>query len=555
MILRLTALLAATTALAACTTASTDSAPPATAGAPQISLETLKTVTQQLSSDAFEGRAPTTAGEEKTVALLAERFQKAGLQPGNKGSWFQEVPLVETTASPSPLTVTGGAQPLVFNYRTDMVANSYQVQSRIELSNSEMVFVGYGINAPERGWNDYAGVDVKGKTVVILVNDPDYETQGLDGPFGGRAMTYYGRWTYKYEEAARQGAAGAIIVHDTEPAAYGWNVVQSSWTGAQYNMDAANNHMDQSKMVGWLTNDAAQRLFAAAGKDLAALTAAAKQPGFKAVPLGGLKANITIDNQIKRQKSRNVIGVLPGTTRPDEYVLYTAHWDHLGRCDAAPDGDDICNGALDNATGTAALVALAEAHAKEGRPDRSIVFLAVTAEESGLLGSKYYAENPVYPLGRTVGGINMDGINIIGETNDVVVIGGGKSELESYLERAVAAQNRVIVPEPTPEKGFYYRSDHFSFAKLGVPMLYFESGEDLVNGGRAAGAAAAEDYSVNRYHGPQDEYDPNWDWTGGLEDIALFYRIGRELAEGDAWPNWYQNAEFRAARDAARGGR
>ncbi|QPQ55445.1 M28 family peptidase [Allosphingosinicella flava] len=550
MFLRSVSLLSLACALTACATTDT---PSASAVAPQISLDTLKTVTQQLSSDAFEGRAPTTPGEDKTVNLIAERFRAAGLQPGNDGSWFQDVPLVETLATPTSLTITGGAQPLTFNYRTDMVANSYQVQPKIDLKDSDVVFVGYGINAPERGWNDYAGVDVKGKTVVILINDPDYETKGLEGPFEGRAMTYYGRWTYKYEEAARQGAAAAIIVHDTEPAAYGWNVVQSSWTGAQYNMDAANNHMDQSKVIGWLTNDAARRLMASAGQDLAALTAAAKQKGFKAVPLG-LKANISLENQIKRQKSRNVIGVLPGKKRPGEYVLYSAHWDHLGRCDAAPDGDDICNGALDNATGTAALIALAEAHKKAGQPDRSIIFLAVTAEESGLLGSKYYAENPIFPLSQTVGGVNMDGVNIIGRTRDVVVIGPGKSELEPYLQRAVADQGRVIVPEPTPEKGFFYRSDHFSFAKFGVPMIYFESGDDLVNGGVAAGRAAADDYTANRYHGPKDEYRSDWDWSGGLQDIALFYRIGRELADSDNWPNWYPTAEFRAARDKSRAG-
>jgi Zn-dependent M28 family amino/carboxypeptidase len=253
-----------------------------------------------------------------------------------------------------------------------------------------------------------------------------------------------------------------------------------------------------------------------------------------------------------RQASRNVVGVLPGTTRPDEYVLYSAHWDHLGRCDAAPDGDDICNGAIDNATGVAALVALAEAHAKAGRPERSIVFLAVTAEESGLLGAKYYAENPIFPLARTVGGVNMDALSLAGPSRDVVVVGRGKSELEDYVQRAVTAQGRTVVAEPTPEKGFYYRSDHFALARQGVPMAYFEAGEDLVTGGRAAGAAAAEDYTRNRYHGPKDEYDPNWNWSGALQDIGLFYRIGRELAESDAWPNWYPNAEFRSIRDKSR---
>jgi Zn-dependent M28 family amino/carboxypeptidase len=517
----------------------------------QISEATLTTLTQILSSDAYEGRAPTTAGEEKTVKLLAERFQQAGLQPGNNGSWFQNVPLVETTASPTALRITGGRQPLTLAYRTDMVANSYQVQPRVSLDDSEIVFVGYGINAPERGWNDYEGIDVRGKTVVILVNDPDYETPELKGPFNGRAMTYYGRWTYKYEEAARQGAAAAFIVHDTVPAAYPWGVVTSSWTGPQYNMDDPNNHMDQSKIIGWLTGEAAERLFAASGQDLRSLTAAAKRPGFRAVPLG-TRASVSLTQKIKRQASKNVIGILPGATRPNEYVIYTAHWDHLGRCDPDPDGDDICNGALDNATGTAGLVALAEAHARAGPADRSIIFLAVTAEESGLLGSRYYGENPVYPLARTAGGVNMDGLNIVGTTRDLVVVGMGKSELEDYFKRAAADLNLVVKNEPTPEKGFYYRSDHFSLAKFGVPMLYAESGEDLVAGGAAAGRTAAEDYTTNRYHKPGDEYDPNWDWSGAIRDLQIYYRIGRELAESDAWPNWYQGDEFRAIRDRSR---
>ena len=521
---------------------------------PAISIQTLKSVTQRLSSNEFEGRAPTTVGEQKSIAYISQRFAAAGLKPGNKGSWFQPVGLVETNATPTPLTITGGKTPLTFGYRTDMVVASYQVQPTIELRDSDVVFVGYGINAPERGWNDYAGIDVHGKTVILLINDPDYQTKTLQGPFEGRAMTYYGRWTYKYEEAARQGAAAVFIVHDTEPAAYGWNVVQSSWTGPQYNMDDPNNHMDQSKAIGWLTNDAARRLMASGGQDLDALSAAAKQRGFKAVPLG-LKASIGMTNTIKRQASNNVIGILPGRTRPNEYVLYTAHWDHLGHCDAAPDGDDICNGAIDNGTGVAALVALAEAHVEAGRPARSIIFMAATAEESGLLGSKYYAEHPIYPLRQTVGGINMDALSIAGPTHDIVIIGVGKSELDAYVRRAVAAQGRVIVPEPTPEKGFYYRSDHFSFARQGVPMAYFEAGEDLVKGGRAAGAAAAADYLMHRYHQPKDEYDPKWDWTGIAQDIQLFYAVGRELAESSAWPNWNPTAEFRAIRDRSRAAR
>ena len=540
-------------ALAACATTDRNDQAAGYTG-PPISLATLTTATQVLASDEFEGRAPTTAGEEKTVAFIADRFKRAGLQPGNNGSWFQNVPLVETTATPTALRVTGGSQPLTFNYRTDMVANSYQVQPRISLDDSELVFVGYGINAPERGWNDYAGVDVKGKTVVILVNDPDWQSETLEGPFGGKAMTYYGRWTYKYEEAARQGAAGALIVHDTAPASYGWNVVQSSWTGPQYNMDDPGGHMDQSKVVGWLTNDAAKRLFAASGKNLDTLSAAAKQPGFRAVPLG-MKASISLTNQIKKQASKNVIGILPGRTRPNEYVIHTAHWDHLGRCDADASGDNICNGAIDNATGTAGLIALAEAHAKAGPADRSLVFLAVTAEESGLLGSKYYGENPIFPLAQTVAGINMDVLTLAGDARDFVAIGGAKSELDGYMRRAIDAHGLTLKPEPSPQAGSYYRSDHFSLAKQGVPMLYAKLGNDLVNGGTAAGEAWAADYRANRYHGPNDEYDPNWDWSGAIRELQVYYQIGRELAMSNAWPNWNPNDEFRAVRDRSRAGR
>lgn len=519
--------------------------------APPMSVNTLKTVTRTLSSDAFEGRAPTTPAETKTVAYLIAQMKKAGLKPGNKGGWTQDVPLVEITASPNmTLSLSGGSTPLSFAYKTDFTAATYQAVPHSEVKDSEMVFVGYGINAPEKGWNDYAGVDVKGKTVVILINDPDYEMQGLDGPFNGRAMTYYGRWTYKFEEAARQGAAAAIIVHDTYPAAYPWGVVVSSWTGPQLGIDLPGGRMDQSKAVGWVTLDSAKKTFAAAGKDFDALSAAAKRPGFKAVPLG-LKANLSFDNSIRRQASKNVIGILPGKTQPDEYVLYSAHWDHLGRCEPI-DGDDICNGALDNATGTAGLIALAEAHAKAGRANRSILFLAVTAEESGLLGSEYYAANPIYPLAQTVGGVNMDGLNVVGPTHDVTIVGGGKSELEAFLARAVKDEGRIIVPEASPEKGSFYRSDHFSFAKLGVPMVYADSGEDQINGGVTAGKAASEDYVEHRYHKPQDEYDPNWTWTGAVQDLQIYYRIGRELANSAVWPNWYPSAEFRSIRDESR---
>jgi Zn-dependent M28 family amino/carboxypeptidase len=522
---------------------------------PQISQGTLQRVTQQLSSDAFEGRAPGTEGETRTVELLAQEFQRAGLQPGNNGSWFQEVPLVEIALQGSPgLRIAGGSgAPITFAYRTDFVGTSYRAQPRVAVENSDIVFVGYGINAPERGWNDYEGVDVRGKTVVILVNDPDWNAAGLEGPFGGRAMTYYGRWTYKFEEAARQGAAAALIVHDTAPASYGWNVVENSWTGPQPYMQTPNDGADQTAMNGWLTNEAARRLLAAAGQDLDALTRAAAQRGFRPVPLTGLRASVTLDNQIRRFASRNVVGVLPGTSRADEYVLYTAHWDHLGIC--REEGEDrICNGAVDNASGTAALVALAETNARAGATARTQVFVAVTGEESGLLGSAYYAANPIFPLARTAGGINIDSLQMAGDARDAYAVGAGKSELDAYLQRAARAEGLTLTPEPAPEAGYYYRSDHFSLAKQGVPMVYAKLGPDLVNGGRTAGLAAQEAYRANRYHAPGDEYDPAWNWDGAVHETRLLYRIGRELAEGDAWPNWNQGDEFRAIRDRSRAG-
>lgn len=524
---------------------------PAVTAAP-ISEATLQDVTRMLSSEEFEGRAPGSPGEEKTIKLMTERFAAAGLKPGNGDSWLQQVPLVGIDASNvSPLTITGGKDPLSFAYGSDMVVGSYREAARTDIKESELVFVGYGINAPEKGWNDYAGVDVKGKTVVILVNDPDYASDSLTGEFGGKAMTYYGRWTYKYEEAARQGAAAALIVHDDVPAAYGWSVVESSWTGPQFYAQSADKGASQTMANGWVQKAAAQKMLASAGQDLGSLSEAAKRKGFKAVPLG-VNASVSFDNAITTTLSNNIIGVLPGAKRPDEYVLYTAHWDHLGRCKPAADGDDICNGAVDNATGTAALVALAEAFTKAGAPDRSIVFLAVTAEESGLLGSNYYARNPVYPLKKTVGGINMDAFLMAGPSKNVTVVGKGKSQLEDYLNAALVSEGRVATADTMPQNGYYYRSDHFSLAKLGVPMLYIDGGDDLVTGGKAAGEAAGKDYTVNRYHGPKDEYNPNWDWSGVMADLSLYYRIGRSLAMSTSWPNWVEGDEFKAVRDQSR---
>ncbi len=545
--LRSLLVLAAAAALPACATL-----PDGSAGAPDLSLETMQEVTRMLSSDQFEGRAPGTAGEEKTLAYLVEQFEAAGLQPGNAASWFQEVPLVEITAgNVAPLTVvnSAGEQVLSYEYGPEWVGATYRETRRVELAASELVFVGYGIVAPERGWNDYAGLDMRGRTAVVLVNDPDYRSEGLEGAFGGRAMTYYGRWTYKFEEAARQGAAAVLIVHDDVPASYGWGTVESSWSGPQLYAERADGGASQTLLNAWVQKPAAEAIMAAAGRSLAELSAAAEQPGFRPVPLG-LTVSTSFDNTIRKFASRNVVAILPGRERPDEYVLHTAHWDHLGRCSPDETGDDICNGAVDNATGTAALVALGAAHAAAGPTARTQVFLAVTAEESGLLGSEYYGLNPVFPLDRTAGGVNMDALYMMGEARNVNVIGGGKSELDAVLAQALAATGRVASPDANPEAGRYYRSDHFSLAKRGVPMLYLKPGDDLVAGGTAAGRAWHARYNSQSYHAPSDEFDPAWNWDGVLQDLELYYLLGRTLGESAAWPQWLPGDEFRAVRDA-----
>ncbi|HUD28872.1 MAG TPA: M28 family metallopeptidase [Novosphingobium sp.] len=550
--------LAAAVALGLCTavTAQDDALPrgtalkpPADAGAqPDVPVALMQAITKRLSADDFEGRAPSTALEPKVLDYIIAQFKEAGLQPGNKGQWLQPVPTVELTASNyTPLTVSGAGK-LSFKPGDDFVAASYRVTPTTRVKDSELVFVGYGINAPELGWNDYAGLDMKGKTAVILVNDPDYAMETEDGLFKGRRMTYYGRWTYKFEEAARQGATAALIVHDTFPAAYGWKVVNSSWTGPQYSVQKANDGMDQTLANGWVQKGVAEAILKAAGKDLASLTAAAHKKGFKAVPLG-LKVSFGFDNAVRRATSNNVVGVLPGKTRPDEVVLYSAHWDHLGRCTADATGDDICNGAVDNADGVAVLTGIAKMNAEAGPAARSQVFVALTLEESGLLGSEYYGANPIYPLDHTVGGVNMDALLPTGPSRSYTATGGDKSELGDLYLAALRARGLTDVPEDHPERGGYYRSDHFSLAKRGVPMFNVERSADLVTGGTAAGEKAAQDYTDNRYHAPADEYSDDWDWTGIAQDTELFYDLGRQLAEGSMWPNWRPTDEFRAIRD------
>ena len=531
-----------------------DSPDAASAPVPAMSAETYAAAIETLSSDEFEGRGPSTPGEETTVAYLVEQFQAAGLEPGNGDSFFQDVPLVALTEQGQPrLTVTAGDTELGYAWTTDYVAWTKRVVESASINDSEMVFVGYGIVAPEYGWNDYEGVDATGKTVVILVNDPGFATQD-EALFRGNSMTYYGRWTYKFEEAARQGAAGALVVHEEAAAGYPWEVVSGSWTGPQFGQAAADGNMGRVAVEGWVQGEVAREFFEATGHSYDVLAGQAAQHSFRAVSLGA-SASMTVTNDIQRSESKNVLALLRGSERPDEYVIYTAHWDHFGRSSDDTMADPIFNGAFDNATGTAGLIELARAFgALPERPARSVLFMAVTAEEQGLLGSAYYAANPVYPTASTVATINIDGVNVDGPMNDITVVGMGASELDDYLEEAAARAGRTLRPDPEPEKGFYYRSDHFSFAKVGVPSIYTDSGIDHVEHGTEWTLARRADYTSNRYHKPSDEFDPSWDLTGALDDLGLLFRVGYRLVTSDDWPNWREGNEFRAIRDGDLGG-
>jgi len=515
-----------------------------------LSTDELAVDVEVLASDEFEGRFPASPGEEKTIDYLKKRFMEVGLEPGNGESYFQEVPLVEITATPATdLEITGGKTPLSFTFVDDFVGVTLRVQERVAVEDSEMIFVGYGIVAPEYQWNDYEGIDARGKTVVMLVNDPGFATQDPDF-FNGRAMTYYGRWTYKYEEAARQGAACAIIIHETAPAAYGWGVVQNGWTGPNFSLVTEDGNASRCAVESWITLEATQAVFEAAGRDYDTLKKSAEQPGFEAVPLG-LKASLVMDIAIRDSVSRNVIGLLPGSDRKDEYIIYTAHWDHFGK-NPALEGDQIYNGALDNATGTAALIELAEAFRELGSPTaRSILFLAVTAEEQGLLGSDYYATHPIYPLTKTAAVINMDSLNIYGRMQDIRIVGYGQSELDDYVQAYAREVGRVVLPNATPEKGSFFRSDHFPFAKQGVPALNAGSGIQHIEKGEEWGLAQQEQYIKDKYHKPSDEYDPDWDLSGALEDLHMYFTLGYRLSMEAGFPNWKEGSEFKARRDAA----
>lgn len=500
-----------------------------------------------LASDEFEGRKPGTAGEAKTLEYLSNEFKRLGLVPVRGDSYLQSVPMVEiTAASDAALTFTHAASTDTLGYAEDMVIWTKRVVPESKIEASDLVFVGYGVTAPEYGWDDYAGVDMRGKTAVILVNDPGFEI-GDPNLFRGRAMTYYGRWTYKFEEAARRGAAGALIVHDTVPAAYGWETVVNSWTGPQLDQATADGNAGRVAIEGWITQAAAEKLFAANGTTYAAAKLRANQRGFKPELLA-TKASAQVRNGIRRASSWNVAAVLPGAKRPNEYVVYMGHWDHLGRT-FGKSGDVTFNGAIDNATGTAGLLVLAQAFARGKRPERSVLFLAVTLEESGLLGSAYYVDNPLVPLTQTVAAINMDAMFDGGPKKDVVVVGHGASELERYLEAAAKRQDRIVRPETTPEKGAFYRSDHFNFAKRGVPALYIKLGVDDREKGEAWGLQKEVDYTAQRYHKVTDNYEPGMDWRGSVEDLNLLFAVGSQLANERSWPNWNPDNEFRAIRD------
>ncbi|MDB2629011.1 M28 family peptidase [Gammaproteobacteria bacterium] len=504
-----------------------------------------------LASDEFEGRSPGTEGGQLTKNFISKTFQDLNLEPVN-GSYFLDVPTSEITLKDSSyltLSFRGNDRKMITG--DEVVFWTKQAREYRKIRDSEVVFVGYGIVAPEYDWNDYAGIDVKGKTVIILVNDPGFATGKLR-LFNGRSMTYYGRWTYKFEEAARQGAAAAIIVHEEEPAAYPWSVVENSWQGPQLDLQRADLGEDRVILEGWIRDTVLTDVLSYTGFNYDSLKAIALEKTFSAFPLRGLTLSSEIHNKVRYLQSHNIASIKKGTTNPDEYILFMAHWDHLGILDGGDVGEDvISNGAVDNATGVAAILEFAKRFS-EVDTQRSIMFLAVTLEESGLLGSEYFAQYPPIELSNIVAGFNYDGILPTGLTNDIVVVGYGASELEDLLEDELIKSGRYINPDPNPEKGYFYRSDHISFAKKGVPVLYADGGFDLIEGGKEAGIKIEEDYRLDAYHGVADEYDESWNLEGLNQSIDTIFNISKELANSTKWPNWYEGNEFKAIRDASR---
>ncbi len=548
--MRLAIPIVATLAVAACT----PQVPQATLSAapPAIDRARLATHVRVLASDDFLGRGPGTAGEAKTVGYIAEHFRAAGLQPGGpNGSWYQEVPLnqYDIVGQPELAFVVGGRRQALTQGEQIAVRASMRNIERVGIDRAPIVFLGYGVKAPERNWDDFKGMDVRGQVGIVLINDPDFETG--QGDFGGKAMTYYGRWTYKYEEAARQGLAGLLIVHETAPASYGWATVKNSNTNTMFDIMRANPAEVHPPLEAWIQRDVAVEVLRAAGLDFESLKREAQSREFRPRQLRDVTFSASYAVRRAGIRSRNVLARLSGRTRPTETILYGAHWDHLGV--GAPDarGDSIYNGAVDNATGVAAVLELGRVFAAGPRPERSVVFAAWTAEEKGLLGSEYYAANPVFPLETTVAGFNIDALAATGPARDVLIVGYGQSELEDQIERMLQSEGRVIARDPHPEAGYFFRSDHFPMAKRGVPMLYIDSGVDLLNGGNAAGKAADAAYRRDRYHQPADEYDASWRLDGIEQDVRALYRLGLELSNSRAWPNYRATSEFRPVRDAS----
>ncbi len=529
---------------------------PASVTAPAIDGARLLQHIKVLSSDEFEGRAPGTKGEQLSVRYIEDQFTQAGVKPGNTdGTYIQKVPMVGITADPSmKLEIAKGGQKDELDYGRDFIAWTRHVAPSASIHGSELVFVGYGVVAPEFKWDDYKGVDVKGKTIVMLVNDPPVPDPAnpakLDPHvFGGDAMTYYGRWTYKYDEGAEKGAAGVLIVHQTKPAGYPWSVVQS-FGGERFDLRTSDRNMSKADVEGWITLDQARKIFSMAGKDFDALEKQAATREFKPVPLG-ITASLEVHNKLREIESQNVVGKVEGTdpAHRDEYVIYDAHWDHFG-IGRPVNGDRIYHGAKDNASGVAGLIELGRAFAQ--RPARrSVLFLAVTGEEQGLLGSEYYATHPIYPLTKTLADINMDGLDTLGKTKDVIVVGLGNSDLDDYVREAAREQGRTVQGDAEPEKGFYYRSDHFSFAKEGVPALDPESGVDYVGKPAGWGLQKRNEYTTNDYHKPSDTVKPDWNMSGAVEDLQLLWVVGTRVADGDRYPEWKPGTEFKAKRDAA----
>ncbi len=508
-----------------------------------ISANTIRTHLAELASDKYEGRMPCMKGGKMAVDYIETQLKNMGLEPGNKGSYTQDVPLLTLDgAIDDEMKITGGGRPLLWKKDKDFVIHSERKTDRISIENSELVFCGYGIVDEKKGWNDYAGIDMKGKTAVILINDPGY---GGDDPefFNGDIMTYAGRWDYKYDMADKMGAAGLLMIHTTPTAGYPWFVVQSSWTGPQQGLSGIDRSADCG-IKGWIHLDKAVELFRTCGMDFTAEMKAARKPNFKPKPM---KAQVTaaVNNRYDECISKNVMGMIRGSKYPEEYIVYTAHWDHIG-IGKVVEGDSIYNGALDNASGVATLLALAEAHQNaETKPERSILFLFVTAEEQGLLGSEYYVENPTVPLSKMVCNLNMDGVNPLGKMKDVTITGKGHSQMDEYAEEAAQKQGRYIMAEQEPEKGYFYRSDHFNFAKKGVPALYAEGAYDHAEKGKEYAKEQKDEFVAKKYHAPADEYDPKtWIMEGMVQDAELYFSIGERISNSREWPKWYPKSEF-----------